>query len=227
MISAMASIGLTVALFIAGEAFKQEQLKAEAKMGALLSGLMGAVCILYAKTPLWPPRRKAMRSAAASASAAAEVYDESKHGDEGSFNRNSQRFQYDEEAVDVDDVAYIVAAALEKQYTMSRSAILARERKAIIAGRASQRSLDSAERDPAIGSAEREPQAPKGRKASTVGSVRRPSLGSVKSTTLTWSAVETPQKTDLAGCSSVCLGDPCRPSRLSRQASDVSQVAQV
>ena len=38
MISAMASIGLTVALFIAGEAFSaKEKLEAQAKMGALLS----------------------------------------------------------------------------------------------------------------------------------------------------------------------------------------------
>jgi len=129
MISAMASIGLTVALFIAGEAFKQEQLKAEAKMGALLSGLMGAICILYAKTPLWPQRMKAP-SAAASAAAAA---DESLHGAE----RSVQKVQFDEETEDVDDIAYIVANALEQQYMMSRSAILARERKAILTGRSS------------------------------------------------------------------------------------------
>ena len=53
MASSMASIGLTVALFIAGEAYQQEQLQAEAKMGALLSGLMGGICILFSRSPLW------------------------------------------------------------------------------------------------------------------------------------------------------------------------------
>jgi len=53
MVGSMASIGLTVALFVSGEAFKDERLQGEAKLGALLSGLMGAVCVLVAKLPCW------------------------------------------------------------------------------------------------------------------------------------------------------------------------------
>ena len=113
MISAMASIGLTVALFIAGEAFKQERLQAEAKMGALLSGLMGAVCVCWSRTPLWKGGRKH-----------AVV----------SGQEEEEDFGDDPEYEDVDDVAYIVASALERTYAQSRSAVLARERKAILAG---------------------------------------------------------------------------------------------
>lgn len=49
MIASMASIGLTVALFVAGEAFPDPTLQGEAKFGALLSGLMGFVCVGVSK----------------------------------------------------------------------------------------------------------------------------------------------------------------------------------
>ena len=44
MLSSNAAIGLTVALFVAGEAFPNQRLQSEAKFGALLSGLMGVIC---------------------------------------------------------------------------------------------------------------------------------------------------------------------------------------
>jgi len=53
MIGSMASIGLTVALFVSGEAFQDARLQGESKLGALLSGLMGAFCIAISKSPLW------------------------------------------------------------------------------------------------------------------------------------------------------------------------------
>jgi len=53
MIGSMASIGLTVALFVSGEAFKDVRLRGESKLGALLSGVMGIVCMGVAKSPLW------------------------------------------------------------------------------------------------------------------------------------------------------------------------------
>ena len=47
----IAAIGLTVSLFVAGEAFRnQPQLRAEAKMGALLSVLVGLVAVFIGKT---------------------------------------------------------------------------------------------------------------------------------------------------------------------------------
>jgi NhaA family Na+:H+ antiporter len=47
----IAAIGLTVALFVAGEAFRnQDQLRAEAKMGALLSVFVGFVAVVIGKT---------------------------------------------------------------------------------------------------------------------------------------------------------------------------------
>jgi len=49
MIGFIASIGLTVALFVAGQAFTHDVLQQEAKMGALLSALSGLVAILIAK----------------------------------------------------------------------------------------------------------------------------------------------------------------------------------
>jgi len=50
----MASIGLTVALFVAGEAFKKTPaLEGEAKFGALLSGLMGFVCVGVSRMRCW------------------------------------------------------------------------------------------------------------------------------------------------------------------------------
>jgi len=57
MIGSMASIGLTVALFVSGEAFPErsgmKRLQGESKLGALLSGLMGFACVGIAKSPLW------------------------------------------------------------------------------------------------------------------------------------------------------------------------------
>jgi len=53
MVGSMASIGLTVALFVSGEAFADPRLQGEAKLGALLSGLMGVFCLGLAKSPLW------------------------------------------------------------------------------------------------------------------------------------------------------------------------------
>ena len=48
----IAAIGLTVALFVAGEAFRESpQLMAEAKMGALLSVVVGIVAVFISKTP--------------------------------------------------------------------------------------------------------------------------------------------------------------------------------
>jgi len=58
MVSAVASVGLTVALFVSGEAYEHEQLQAESKLGALLSGGMGILCVGVSKLPLWPHRRK-------------------------------------------------------------------------------------------------------------------------------------------------------------------------
>ena len=49
MLSSNAAIGLTVALFVAGEAFPNPTLQSEAKFGALLSGLMGVLCFGVSK----------------------------------------------------------------------------------------------------------------------------------------------------------------------------------
>lgn len=51
MVASTASVGLTVALFVAGEAFPDATLQGEAKFGALLSGLMGLLCIGVSKAP--------------------------------------------------------------------------------------------------------------------------------------------------------------------------------
>ena len=45
----IASLGLTVALFVAGEAFEDLSLQSQAKMGALLSGLVGFAAIGLAR----------------------------------------------------------------------------------------------------------------------------------------------------------------------------------
>jgi Na+/H+ antiporter NhaA len=45
MVSLIASVGLTVALFVSDAAFDDEGLKSEAKMGALLSALNGIVAL--------------------------------------------------------------------------------------------------------------------------------------------------------------------------------------
>mmetsp|Transcript_29327 Transcript_29327/g.94025 ORF Transcript_29327/g.94025 Transcript_29327/m.94025 type:complete len:1386 (-) Transcript_29327:1106-5263(-) len=50
MVGFIASMGLTVALFVAGEAFVDPRLAAEAKMGALLSGLVGFVAVALGKS---------------------------------------------------------------------------------------------------------------------------------------------------------------------------------
>ena len=118
MISAMASIGLTVSLFIAGEAFqKHETLQAEAKMGAILSGLVGIVCVFVSRTPLWNPLSMD----------ATEPDDPLPRPSECSAS-------VEEEEEDVDDVAFIVAAALKKQYLLTKSRVIAHERKAILRG---------------------------------------------------------------------------------------------
>jgi len=59
MVSAVASVGLTVALFVSGEAYEHEQLQAESKLGALLSGGMGILCVGVSNLPFWPHRRGA------------------------------------------------------------------------------------------------------------------------------------------------------------------------
>jgi len=41
LVGLIASLGLTVALFVAGQAFTNKSLESQAKMGALLSGLVG------------------------------------------------------------------------------------------------------------------------------------------------------------------------------------------
>jgi hypothetical protein len=46
MLAFIASMGLTVALFVAGEAFTATELEEQAKMGALLSGLVGPAAVL-------------------------------------------------------------------------------------------------------------------------------------------------------------------------------------
>lgn len=54
MVASMASIGLTVALFVAGIAFQNDaRLQGQAKLGALLSGLMGFFCIGISEIPVW------------------------------------------------------------------------------------------------------------------------------------------------------------------------------
>jgi len=58
MVSAVASVGLTVALFVSGEAYQHEELQSESKLGALLSGLMGLVCYGISKTSCWPHNKK-------------------------------------------------------------------------------------------------------------------------------------------------------------------------
>ena len=107
MISGMASIGLTVALFIAGEAFQQEKLQAEAKMGALLSGLMGLVCYGVSKTSWW---RKTMPMKVAKGKAT--VGDGPADDDPDWYTQNEAEF---------DDVAYIVASTLERTLLLSRA----------------------------------------------------------------------------------------------------------
>jgi len=61
LVGLIASLGLTVALFVAGQAFTNKSLESQAKMGALLSGLVGfaAVGIHWFRTKDAPaPERK-------------------------------------------------------------------------------------------------------------------------------------------------------------------------
>lgn len=89
-------------------------------MGALLSGLMGAVCLGFAKTRLWK-HNKAYSLDEAVADAAApinpvEIVDELP----------------DEQLDDPDNVTNIVAASLERSMMATRNVVLMRERKAIL-----------------------------------------------------------------------------------------------
>ena len=49
MIGLIATLGLTVALFVSDVAFTDDKIKSDAKLGALLSGLTGFVCWGLAK----------------------------------------------------------------------------------------------------------------------------------------------------------------------------------
>ena len=54
MVGFIASMGLTVALFVSGEAFVDARLAEQAKMGAILSGIVGIIAILVGKQLGWP-----------------------------------------------------------------------------------------------------------------------------------------------------------------------------
>jgi len=49
MASLVAALGLTVALFVAGAAFVDPELRGEAKMGALFSGVVGVVAVVLGR----------------------------------------------------------------------------------------------------------------------------------------------------------------------------------
>ncbi|EOD06179.1 Na+/H+ antiporter [Emiliania huxleyi CCMP1516] len=78
MVGIIAAVGLTVALFISGEAFTDEALAGEAKMGSLLSICMGAVALALGQLPHYknlaacPPPRKGL----AFSDSSMEEYDE-------------------------------------------------------------------------------------------------------------------------------------------------------
>lgn len=61
MIGFLASLGLTVALFVCGEAFEDLGLQGEAKMGALLSGLVGCVAVGLRRTGAFIPSGSEIR----------------------------------------------------------------------------------------------------------------------------------------------------------------------
>jgi len=145
MVSVMASIGLTVALFIAGEAFKQERLQAEAKMGALFSGLMGAVCAAFSRTRLWkhsrvakgpplPPPGDVMLGRESCMSQVEAVRRLSRATLSHETALKEGEWDEDDEIDDVDNVAFIVAASLARSMLETRQAALMRERKAILNG---------------------------------------------------------------------------------------------
>ena len=87
----MASIGLTVALFVSGEAFKDDRLQGEAKLGALLSGLMGAVCVGIAKLPFWQRNHEQFVAMDAEKSIAAKVVERMEVGDDGQPVKRGKR----------------------------------------------------------------------------------------------------------------------------------------
>jgi NhaA family Na+:H+ antiporter len=70
MVGFVASLGLTVALFVAGAAFSDPALLGQAKMGALFSGFVGLVAIAIGRA-LGMQRRTAARAAGAVRTAAA------------------------------------------------------------------------------------------------------------------------------------------------------------
>merc|ERR1712087_489965 len=86
MVSAIASIGLTVALFISGEAFPQPVLQSEAKFGALLTGMMGIVCFACGKLPCWLKRRRRMRKPMLTQVVDADMIDEYEDDEEDILN---------------------------------------------------------------------------------------------------------------------------------------------
>jgi len=143
MLSAMASIGLTVALFISGEAFKgHERLQAESKMGALLSGLMGVVCVGLAGLPCWQNRhRKKLSPASVGISPTSVGIANAQHSgveiaggggrypgvsinssinssQQSSDNHSSGESEYDDD----DDVAHIVLSNLERSMLLAKAA---------------------------------------------------------------------------------------------------------
>lgn len=109
MVGTMAGIGLTVALFVAGEAYEQTRLQGEAKLGALLSGLIGAACLAYAKSPCWARRFEALKKA----------QQPMVGGDTWGVLDGAPRLR--SEHYDYDDVADIVAATLERSLLLSRA----------------------------------------------------------------------------------------------------------
>jgi len=118
MLSTTASIGLTVALFISGEAYATNpRLQGEAKLGALLSGTIGTACIAFARTPCWARRWKnvvAMSDGAATVSADSQPPTEPPMGTLHDLPR--LRCEY----YDHDDVADLVTATLERSFLLSR-----------------------------------------------------------------------------------------------------------
>ena len=112
MVASTASIGLTVALFIAGEAYEQERLQGEAKLGALLSGLIGLACTLFARTPCWT--RRWGKGAAVTVAAVDDEPLQPSSAPQGHMARlRSAHYDYD-------DVADIVAATLERSLLLTR-----------------------------------------------------------------------------------------------------------
>lgn len=113
MVASMASIGLTVALFIAGEAYEQERLQSEAKLGALLSGLVGVACVAFGSTPWWQRRwAKPMVPLSPALQASLPLM-------RGSGARPGLRTVH----YDYEDTHDIVAAALERSMLLNMSSL--------------------------------------------------------------------------------------------------------